>query len=351
MANIFYWLLAILMFGILVMLHEFGHFVAARLSGVTVLEFAVGFGPKLWSRTSKKSGVMYAVRVLPFGGYCRFAGELDDEEDDSPNAYPNAAIWKRALISVSGPLMNLLTAIVLLFVLFFAIGLPIGPVPVVGEVLAGYPAEAAGFQAGDAILEINDVDIVTAEDASREITQAEGNEITFVLERDGQRVTVPVQPAWMEEDEPTPRWMVGIQYQTGEPVRFGFFPSIGNAFRTTGNMATMILDVLKNLITKGEGIDELSGMLGTVTVVKEQTQEGGLFSYLYLAAVISVNLGLFNLLPIPGLDGSKLVFLAIEKIRGKPLDPNKEGLVTLIGLTLLVGLMALALYQDIMRLI
>lgn len=352
MINILYWVLAILMFGILVMLHELGHFTAARLTGVTVKEFAIGFGPKLVSRVAKKSGIRYSIRVLPFGGYCRFIGEDEDGEMDRPDAYAKAKIWKRATISLAGPAMNLLAAVLALFLLYFAVGLPIGPELVVGELLEGLPAEASGFEVGDRIVSINGVDVSSTDEASVLISGAGESEITFVVERDGASETLAVTPEWVEDEEGGPRWMIGIQYAQGTvPVRFGFGASVGNAFRTTGSMATMIVDVLKDLITTGEGMEDLAGPIGTVTVVKEQTQQGGLFAYLYLAAMISVNLGLFNLLPIPGLDGSKLVFLLIEKIRGKPLDPNKEGIVTLAGFALLMGVMVLVLYQDITRLL
>lgn len=351
MANLVYWLLAILMFGILVMLHEFGHFIAARLTGVKVVEFAVGFGPRLLSRKAK-SGVTYSLRALPLGGYCRFVGDETDLEYDEVDAYPKQKIWKRALISLSGPLMNLITAVVMLFLLYFAVGLPIGPEPVVDTLLPGLPAESAGLQAGDRILAVNGTPIETTEESSALIAEAGGETITFTIERDGETLSVPVTPSWVTDEPPEPRWMIGIQYRVGTtPVRFNFLTSASSAFAMTGEMATMIVGVLRDLITTGEGVNDLAGPIGTVTVIKEQTQSGGLFSYLYLAAVISVNLGLFNLLPIPGLDGSKLLFLLIEKIRGRPLDPNKEGIVTLAGFALLMGIMVFALYQDISRLI
>lgn len=347
--NVWYWLLAILMFGVLVMIHELGHFAAARLSGVTVEEFAIGLGPKLLSRKAK-SGVTYSLRVLPFGGFCRFVGDGEDEED-LPGAYQKQKKWKRALISIAGPLMNLLTCIVLLFLVYFAIGLPIGPEPVVDALIPGLPAETAGFSVGDRIIAVDGEEITTTEQASRIITDAEGAKITFTVERDGAPVTLDVTPQWTEDEEGGPRYMIGIQYRVGTiPVRLGFASSVQQSLILTGDLARMIFDVLRDLFIRGEGMEELSGPIGAVTAVKQQTQAGGLFNYTYLAAMISVNLGLFNLVPIPGLDGSKLVFLLIELLRGKPLDPKKEGFVTLLGFALLIGLMAIAMYQDITRL-
>lgn len=350
LSNAGYWLLAILMFGVLIMLHELGHFTAARLSGVTVVEFAIGLGPKIVSRKAK-SGVTYSWRALPFGGYCRFVGDGEDEED-LPDAYQRQKIWKRSLISIAGPLTNVLLCIVLLFLICFTIGLPIGPEPVVDDFIPGLPAESAGFEVGDRIIAVNGEEISTTEQASRIITDAGDLEIIFTVERDGAHEEIAVTPQWSEDEEGGPRYMIGIQYRMGtEPVRLNFVSSVRYASVLTGDMARVIFDSLRDLFILGQGVEELSGPIGAVTVVKQQTQEGGLFTYTYLAAMISVNLGLFNMLPIPGLDGSKLVFLLVEKLRGKPLDSKKEGVVTLAGFALLIGLMAIAMYQDITRLI
>ncbi len=349
MINLTYWILAILMLGIVILLHELGHFWGARLTGVSVMEFAVGFGPKLWSRKAK-SGVTYTVRALPLGGYCRFVADDEDDEPDRPDAYYKQKIWKRAFISIAGPLMNYITAIVLLFLIFFAIGLPIDAEPVVGALIPGLPAETAGFAAGDRIVSINGIPVGTASEASDAIAKAPEGDIAFGLLRGGETIVANVMPAWVESEG---RSMIGIEYDQSRTVyrRFGAGVSVKSSFSTIGNMSVMIIDVLRDLLFKGEGVEDLSGPIGTVVAIKEQTQAGGLYSYLNLAAMISVNLGLFNLLPIPGLDGSKLIFLLIEKVRGKRLDPHKEGTVLLIGFALLVGVMALAMYQDIARLL
>lgn len=341
------------MFGVLVTLHEFGHFIAARLTGVTVVEFAVGFGPRLLSRKAR-SGITYSLRALPLGGYCRFVGDVEDQEEGvepPPDAFVRTPVWKRALISVSGPLMNVLTAFVLLFLLYFAIGLPTSTVPEIGAVIADMPAEEAGLEIGDKILRINGEAIESTQQASSIISATDGGATTFDIERDGAEMSVTVQPEWVD-DEDGARYMIGIQYALGkERQTIGFGASVQGAAASTVGMAGMVVDVLRDLIFRGEGVGDLTGPIGTVTIIKERTQQDGLFQYVYLAAVISVNLGLFNLLPIPGLDGSKLIFLLIEKIRGKALDPNKEGLVTLIGFGFLALLMVFVLYQDIVRLV
>lgn len=347
MQSIGYWILAIVLFGVVLTLHEFGHFWAARLTRVGVVEFAVGFGPKIFTRKAK-SGVTYSLRALPFGGYCRFVADDEDGIPDREDAYSKAKIWKRALISIAGPLMNFLTAMLLIFVLYAFIGLPIGPVPVVGGVMEGLPAAEAGFEPGDQIVSINGTPIATTNEAFELITAAGDVEIAFGIERDSETLTLYATPRWVEDEG---RSMIGIEYMSGAPVRYGFVDSLVNTFQLTGRMSLMIVEVLGDLIFRGEGAENLSGPIGTVTLIKEQTQSGGLFSYLYLAATISVNLGLFNLLPVPGLDGSKLIFLAAEKVRGKRLDPNKEGMILLIGFAVMMCVMVFALYQDVVRLL
>lgn len=347
MLDLTYWLLAIVLFGMVILLHELGHFWAARLTGVRVMEFAVGFGPKLFARRAK-SGVTYSVRALPLGGYCRFVAD-DEEGVPEEDAYYRTKIWKRVTIALAGPVMNYITAIVLVFLLFFAIGLPV--IPVVRSLIPGLPAETAGMLLGDRITEIGGQQVyhadVTAAIAEATAGDPEGYpEIVFTVERAGQSLTIPVRPQWVEAQN---RAMIGIEYGAA-PKRFSLGVSLESTFAQTFDMTKLIFRTLRDLIFKGEGADQLSGPIGTVTMIKQQTEAGGVFNYLNLAAIISVNLALFNLLPVPGLDGSKLIFLAIEKIRGKRLDPHKEGTVLLIGFALMVGLTVMVMFNDIVRL-
>ena len=239
----------------------------------------------------------------------------------------------------------MLVAVLALFLLFSAIGLW-ASTPVVGGLIDGLPAKEAGVEVGDRIVSVNGREVQTSADASQFITDAGESEIQFVLERDGEEIALSLTPRWSETDQ---RLMIGIQYKV-VPYRFPIGQSLQYSLETTGEMSGSIVTFLRNLIFKGEGVDELAGPIGTVTVVKEQTQAGGVRSYLQLAALISVNLGIFNMLPIPGLDGSKLIFLLVEKIRGRRIPPEKESLVVLIGFGLLLLLMALVMYQDIVRL-
>ena len=345
MSSILYWVLSILLFGIMIIVHEFGHFGAARLTGIGVVEFAVGIGPKLWSKISR-SGVRYSLRALPFGGYCRFVSEEDDGSSDRPDAYHKQAVWKRAFVSVGGPLMNLIVAFIVVFILlstntFFQVE------PVVDNVVPSLPAEAAGFLPGDRIIGVNGEEMESTGDISMAISEILDREIAFDIERDGQRMTLHATPRWIESEN---AYMIGIYYRQ-TPVRYGFFEALSQSVLTTGRMSRLLLDAFISIVRGKEDISNLSGPIGTVVAIKEQTQQYGSVGYLNFAAFFGVNLAVFNLLPIPGLDGSKLIFLLIEKIRGKRIDPNKEGFVLLLGFGLLVVVMLLVIYQDIMRLI
>lgn len=346
MANMIYWIAAVLLFGIVITVHELGHFWAARLTGISVVEFAVGIGPKLASRKAK-SGVLYSLRLLPFGGYCRFVGDEEEDGADAPDAYFKAKVWKRAMVSLGGPLMNYLAAFVMLVAIFAALGVTVGVSLTIDAVVSGSPAEEAGFQGGDIIFRVDGQAVETTDEASKWITAAGTDEIAFEVRRGEETVSLRATPRWNEAEG---RNMIGIEYR-GVLGTFGIVDSVKLSLLNIGEMSRMIFDLLRAAIFSGEGTKNLSGPIGTVVEVKNITQAGGLRRYLELAALISVNLGLFNMLPVPGLDGSKLIFLLIEKIRGKRLDPNKEGFVTLIGMGLLVVVMGIVMYQDIVRLI
>lgn len=344
-SNLFYWIAAVMMFGIVITLHELGHFWAARATGVDVLEFAVGIGPKIYARKAK-SGVLYTLRILPFGGFCRFVGDDEAEQSGELTPYFEEKLWKRAAVSIGGPFMNYLAAFLILVALFSSIGVWAVDQSI-GEVMPGSAAEEAGFAVGDYILRVNGEDVSGTAAISERIQNAGDAEVVFEVRRAEETVTLRATPRWSEDEG---QRMVGIVYGNGLHT-FGLFDSMRISLLNIGDMSRMIVDLLRDAIFKGEGTQNLSGPVGTIVQVKEVTQEGGMSTYLFLASLISVNLGLFNLLPIPGLDGSKLIFLLIEKIRGKRIDPNKEGFVMLIGFGLLAVLMVVVLYQDIARLI
>jgi len=332
---------ALAVFCVLIITHELGHFVVAKMSGIYVYSFNLGMGPKLFSFT--KGETEYTIRLLPLGGSVMMMGEDDDTCDDDPRSFNRQAVWKRICTIAAGPLMNFVTAIVLFIIVFMMLGTA-SDANIIGGVIEGSAAQAAGLQAGDQILYIGDYLIEKWNDISPAIAAAgAGNPLDIVFLRDGVQQQLTLQPYL---DEASGNWMIGIQSSV---ARQSLSTAIKLGFMQTYLFTKEIIVTLGAMIL-GKTAVELSGPVGIVTVIGEASTYG-LMNVLLLTAYLSVNLGLLNLLPIPALDGSRIVFLAIEGLRGKPFDREKEGMVHAIGLMLLLGLMVLVTYQDIARLI
>lgn len=356
--TIIYVIAAILMFGIMITVHELGHFTAARLTGIPVREFAIGFGPALYKWKSKKHETQFAVRVIPMGGYCAFYGEDDVEGKfkDDPRNFGGFAIWRRFVTVLMGAVMNLVLAF-LVAALFYALsGVPrvTGPYTThVTSVNQGSPGEMAGLQADDQILRVNDIAIT--DDLSQviaELAQANAFPMEVTVRRgEGDAAaerTLSITPLY---DAREGRYLMGIQIQQAAPVEW----LSGNpgevleaAYRLCVTAGRAILDALRNLLFRGEGMGDVAGIIGVTRMIVEETRQSRIEGYLYLMSVISVNLGLFNLLPIPGLDGSRLLFLLWEAVRGKPV--KREAYVHAIGMVILFGLMIWINFRDILRL-
>ena len=349
MATILYVLLAIVLLGVLITVHEYGHFIAARLTGIAVKEYSVGLGPKLIQWKSKKYETLFTIRPIPMGGYCMFYGdETDQQNADDPRAFDKAKVWKRMLTVFSGPLMNMVLAFVVAVGLMAGYGITVAQ-PFVAEVEATMPAAQAGVQPGDVLTAVNGTPIAVG-DASA-LTQAisglaEGESVTLTVTRAGEPVTLSVTPAW---DATRQSRRIGVTVSAYGPLPSGqILPAAWNGCVYA---STAILDSLGKLFTTGQGINDAAGPVGVVQMVAEQTQKGGLEIFLNLAVLISINLGLVNLLPIPGLDGSRLVFMLIEVIRRKPVNRKIESTVHLVGYALLLGLMLFFTFKDVGRII
>ena len=334
-----YVILALLLLGVLVMAHEAGHFFAARACGIEVQEFAMGMGPLLLQKKDRK-GTQFSLRLLPIGGYCQFYGE--DEEVNDPRAFGNQAVWKRLLTVVSGPLMNFIVAMLVVVIYLSALGVA-AVVPKVGEVEEN--AAKAGLAVGDVLLSVNGVDVVDVNTVLAEISGSEGQDVTLRVQRDGSEQDIVLSPFFDAELE---RYRVGFSFAQ-ERVRVSVMESIPFSVRYNVESVRLIAQTLKNLLFKGEGVSDVTGPVGTVYVIQEVTRSGGIDVYLELLALISVNLGVMNLLPIPGLDGSRLLFLLVEGVRGKPIRRELEGTIHAAGFILLMGLMVLLTYKDIMQ--
>lgn len=349
--SLLYILLALLLLGILITVHEFGHFASARLCGIPVKEYSIGFGPKLLQWKSKKHETLFSIRPIPLGGYCMFYGDTDDDpngkQKDDPRNYNNAAVWKRMISVVSGPLMNFVLAFVVAIVMMAAYGVTIGT-PYITSVEEGQPAQMAGLQAGDVFVSVRGQDMTdhTVTDVSGAIGDiADGKAVDLTILRDGEALDFTVEPLY---DAAEGRYRIGIMIQQG----YNRLPTgqiIPAAWNICAEASTAIIDALGKLVTTGEGLDQTSGPVGVVQLVAEQTRQGGLEIFLYLMVIISINLGLMNLLPIPGLDGSRLIFMLIEAVRGKPVEQRVEAMIHMAGYVLLLGLMLFFTFNDVLR--
>ncbi len=357
LTNAFFVLAALFMLGVMVLVHECGHFFAARLTGIPVKEFGIGFGPRIAKWTRKKHETVFILRLIPAGGYCMFYGEDDTtgQKQEDPRCINRHAVWKRALTIFMGPMMNFLLAFIVAAVFYFAAGVQTYGYSVISDVLPGGAADAAGVRAGDVVKSVNGIDAAgVSEDGTeirvRELVGAYRNTdapMTFVIERGGDTLTLDVIPLY---DEAENRMMIGVNLQSPLVTTPCTLPvAIGEGARYCVAAGGAVIKGLKQMVTSSEGIENASGPVGIINMITEETRENGWQAYLSLLILISVNLGLFNLLPIPGLDGSRLIFLLIEALRRKPVPQKIEAYVHMAGYLALIGLVIILTYKDIMR--
>lgn len=345
MLNLIYF---IIILGIIVLVHEFGHFIFAKMFGIYVYEFAIGMGPKLFH--FKKGETEYSIRAIPIGGFCSLAGEdLDgDDINDIPKdrRLQSKPVWQRFLVMFFGAGNNFILAFIILFIVALGWG-AVSSKPIVTELVANNPAEQAGIKVGDYILEINGHKIKTSDDVSIYLQVEDKNKpITFTVERDGRKLDINVTPQ-KEEVDGSSIYRVGIVSE-GEVER-GFVASIKYAFTKMGALFRQMIITLKGLFTGGLSVNQLSGPVGIYNVVGTQA-EAGFENILYLIALLSINVGFINLIPFPAFDGGRIVFLIIEKIKGSPIKPETENKIHTIGFILLLALMIYITFNDILKL-
>lgn len=348
------WLAVVVVLGGLIFVHELGHFVAAKWAGVQVDEFALGFGPLLVGR--RRGETLYSLRLFPLGGFVRMAGMYPegqlppDERIAAPGAraepvtpgrgFADKPVAARMGIIAAGPVMNVLVAVLLFFVSYGWIGIP-QPSLVVDSLVPGYPAAQAGMRPGDRVVSIDGQRLTEWNDLRQAVQPAAGRPLAFVVERDGRRVTLPLTPR-KENGVGVigvyPR-MVTVRYPALTAVRQGLTDTVAVVSGWFLGIAT---------IFAGHGAGGIMGPVGIADTIAQASQVG-LVNVLLLTAVISVNLGLVNILPIPALDGSRLVFLAWEAVRGKPVDPEKEGFVHFVGFAVLILLILVVTFHDVLR--
>lgn len=354
---------SIIVFGLLVLFHELGHFSIAKLTGVRVYEFSIGFGPRLLG--FRRGETKYNIRLVPLGGFVRMAGmdpEEDEREADTEKEEQNIAaradtdstfltrermfmyksVPKRMAIIAAGPLMNFVLAILLFALGFMMFGIPQNK-NIIGGVVEGKPAAKVGLKKGDVVTSINQKPVKTWEDIVTVIHDNPNKQITMEVKRGQEKKTFKVSPIM---DKDSKQGLIGITYLTKRP---GIFEAAKMGVLKTWEMIKLTGFFLGKMMAKQIPV-ELSGPV-RITYELGKAAEMGLITLMNFAAFLSIQIGLFNLLPIPALDGSRLMFLALEGVRGTPIDPSRENFIHLVGLALLLLLMVVITYQDIVRMI
>lgn len=341
-------LLFIVIFGIVVVSHEFGHFLLAKTNGIHVVEFSVGMGPKIFSWG--KGETLYSIRLLPIGGACMFEGEdgleaREDQKKSDKGAFPDANVWARISTVFAGPLFNFILAFLVALVM---VQLVVVRDPVLSGVSEGGAAQEAGMQAGDRILSMNGEKIHLFDEIYTFAQMSKGKEVRIVYERDGAEYETTLVPKYEESDG---RYYYGfissgmVDIKGLDGIRYAWYEvraGVKNTYKS-----------LVMLVTGQVARTEVAGPVGIANMVGEiyeETKENWLdvlVNMMNITMLLSVNLGIMNILPLPALDGGRLVFLIVEVFRGKPIAPEKEGLVHLIGLVFFMILMVFVFFNDI----
>ncbi len=327
---------ALIMFCILVLVHEGGHFIAAKSVGVKVNEFAVGMGPVLLKK--QKGETQYSVRLFPIGGFCAMEGEDDDSDDE--RAFGRKPAWAKSIIIVAGSFMNLLLAIIILAGIVIYIGMPTTKIDSFSDIS---PAKEAGLVAGDKIVSIQNQNIDDWGDITNAISSQNGETVTIGVQRDGQNLSFTMD---LVTEEGTGRKIVGIMPEVSRNPFTAFVKGAESAWVMTVKM----VEVLGQLITGEVSTKELTGPIG-ITVAVGDSMKYGFVYVANLAALISLNLAIVNMLPFPALDGGRLLFLIIRKVTGRAITDELEAKIHLVGIMLLFGLMIYVTWQDIGRFI
>ncbi len=340
-------LFALLIFSIIIFVHELGHFLSARAFGVTVHEFAIGMGPKLFSWTKK--GTRYSVRAIPMGGFCSMEGENEQSDDEgSLSAKP---WYAKLVILAAGAAMNVVLGFIISTIFVAVSSSQTGLATVtVDTVMENSPLH--GFlQQGDRVTSVNGSKVNIKKDIDFAMQNCGGSECSITIERKTKGNTQILQktfaPITTSYTDGTPAYLIGFVPKVEKP---NIFTVMREGFYQTIWMGKLVFVSIGMLIGGEAQLSQISGPVGVVDAMNTQAQTGGFVALLYLAGFISVNIGIMNLLPIPALDGGRIFFVLIEAVRRKPIPPEKEGVVHFIGLVLLLGVMILATWNDIARL-
>lgn len=359
------YILAILVFGLLIFVHELGHFIVAKFSGITVLQFTVGFGPAIFKKQIGET--LYAIRLLPLGGAVMMQGEEDEDTEklltgekefhptegelSTEGSFAEASLPRRFAVCVAGAAMNFLTGVVILLILLTPA--QYASTPVISGFLEGFPYAAAdnggvGFQEGDRIVRVNDFHIYTMSDFSTAMYYDDDGVYDIVLRRDGKKIRLEdFEMKATVLDEESGSYLYGFQLST---EKLGFFGKISYAVRNAMTYFQSAVLGIKMMLTGQVGTQDMMGTVGIASQMGAMAKTS-MASMWNFVAYISINLAFVNLLPIPALDGGKVLFLLIELVRGKKLDPKYEGVASMVGLVLILALFVFVTYHDVLRLV
>ena len=328
----------IFLLGFLITIHEAGHLIVAKLCKVKVNEFAIGFGPTIWKKQGKET--RYAIRLIPLGGFCSMEGE--EERSDNTGSFSQASIPRRMAIVAAGATVNIIFGLLVYFILMTTSGTYI--TNEINSIIDGYAAQEIELQQGDKIIKLNGKKINNKYDLNKVMEKNNGEIIEVVVERNGENLTFNIKPTEVKNDETgATAYYLGVNLKQSENtfINHLIFGSI-----ETREFSVSILDNLKMMFTGGVSIDQMMGPVGISEVV---AKTNGFKEFVYMLALISLSLGVTNLLPIPALDGGKLLILLIEAIRRKPMKEKTEINIQLIGFSILIALSIFITYHDIMR--
>ncbi|MGM0454407.1 MAG: RIP metalloprotease RseP [Thermodesulfobacteriota bacterium] len=345
----------IIVLGVLIFFHELGHFIVAKAFGVGVEKFSLGFGPKI---VSKKVGrTEYCISALPLGGFVKMVGEQPDSEfdpEDAPYAFNQKPAWKRILIVAAGPFFNFFLAVVIFFGVFGIVGLMVLQ-PVIGEVKPESPAEEAGLKKGDRIVSVAGKPVDSWSDMAEHIGGGSGEAMTFTIERGEKTLERTIAPARDSVEnmfgEAEKRYVIGITASgKTRSVRLNPIEALGESLYRTGLIVKLTIVSIVKMIQGAISADNLGGPIMIAQMAGEQVRHGAV-NLLSFIALVSVNLGILNLLPVPVLDGGHIVFFSIEAATGRPVSLKTREVAQQIGLFLLLMLMVFVFYNDIMRIV
>jgi len=325
----------IFLLGFLIFIHELGHFTVAKLCKVKVNEFAIGFGPTIWKKQGKET--KYALRLVPLGGFVSMEGE--EERSEEAGSFSKASIPKRIAIVVAGATVNIVFAITVYFLLATSSGSYV--TNEINTIMEGYPAQEIGIQEGDKIIQINEEKISNLYDLNKAL-QKNTEEIRVKIERNEEILEYTTKAKQVTEQGYT-SYYLGV---TLKPAEDNFWNRCINGGIMTKDFLFSIVENLKQLFTGNVGVDQMMGPVGISEVVSKTS---GIREFIYMLALISISLGVTNLLPIPALDGGKILILIIEAIRRKPLKEQTEINIQLLGFSLLIALSLFVTYHDIIR--